>query len=104
MAFDQTDPVWLRDTVDGTFGSGVYLCRQWTGSQETLTVQFDEDVTYAQCQAKSKGRAALAFKWVPSTVAVFTQVTNSPCNSSGQDCVDRCPGFSCFCFLGKCVP
>jgi hypothetical protein len=100
VEFDQTDPAWLRNTNDRTEGTGVYLSPKGTG----LYVHFHSGITRGECLAEGASFNALALKWVPTTIAHFAQVTSSTCNSSGQACVDRCPGFACFCLHGKCAP
>jgi hypothetical protein len=97
MSQDQTDPLWLRGTSEYTNGTGVYL-------GAGFRLRFDQGITYERSRADAEATDAIAFKWVPDTLASYFQVQNSKCQTSGERCVDRCPGYSCFCLNGRCAP
>ena len=98
MAFNQTDPTWLRGNTEQTKGTGVTLVSDGT----IISVELNSDITYDECVALVKD--VIAWKWVPLTIATFDQVSSSRCGAAGQDCIDRCHGYCCFCLNGKCAP
>jgi hypothetical protein len=98
MAFDQTDPVWIRGNTEQTKGTGVKLVSNGTA----LSIELTPEITYEECAAAA--RVVIAWKWVPENVASFAQVSSSKCKTAGADCLDRCPGYCCFCLNGRCAP
>jgi hypothetical protein len=98
MAFNQTDPAWILGSTEQTKGTGVTL----VSDGAVLSVKLRPNITYEECLTLAPG--VISWKWVPVTVASFHQVASSKCDTAGQPCLDRCPGYCCFCLNGKCAP
>jgi hypothetical protein len=86
---DQTDPGWLKDSNAETLGTGVFLI---SVDNPGIRKIFVRDITYQDCVLL--GRSATEFKWVPSYVAEYAQLTQIPC---GQSCVETCTPPGCVC-------
>jgi hypothetical protein len=103
---DQTDPAWIptyrsyhreeyaREQNEGT---GVFLFED-VSSKGGLRKSFLPNISYERSQ--EHGKQAIAFKWVPQSIAPLEQLRSGGC---GMPCVDTCTEPGCLCVKGFCV-
>jgi hypothetical protein len=95
---NQTDPQWLRAAGTTKLGTGIFLIADVTRpGPDAFRKQLVRDLTYTQCL--ERGTFALAFKWIPTSVASYSSLADAAC---GEPCVDTCVEFGCVCYNGVC--
>jgi hypothetical protein len=92
---NQTRDEWItqRDVQRGT---GIFV-RQYSGGA-TRPKEFVESLSYDECIIQ--GAEALAFKWVPHSVASVSELKAMPCPR--EECVDTCVRPACVCIDKLC--
>jgi hypothetical protein len=91
-ASNQTPPEYFTYDQLGHRGTGVFLRLIEGGG---TIVSFTENLSYAECMAI--GKAYIAFKWVPKSVATYLEVQAELCELVGEECKKSCSAKGCVC-------
>lgn len=98
---NQTDPAWLLNLGPTQLGTGLFMLPDvLSDSFGAMIVQAVQDILYADCLRR--GALAVAFKWVPHTIADYQKLLIAKCHP--HICVATCvePGCMCNMYLGTC--
>ncbi|SAK82390.1 hypothetical protein AWB78_04018 [Caballeronia calidae] len=100
---NQTDPVHLANMQQGDLGTGIFLI-PWCDADDyefgAVRKVFKEKITYAECVLR--GQNAVAFKWIPQTVASAAELRQHDCHDA--PCARSCKQHGCACndLTGRC--
>ncbi len=92
MASNQTPQRYREIATTSHRGTGVFLR---TGASGETLVTLEQNLSYEVCVRQGQG--FVAFKWIPATVASFSQVAGSRCRLVGERCTDSCDADGCLC-------
>jgi hypothetical protein len=112
--YDQTDWKWLANLTANQLGTGIYLLPpvpppgrpQLPGPHSRSPFgppykMLQPNVTYDVCKQNACVVQAMVFKWVPETIASFSDIEQTQC--SAGPCTDTCVTPGCLCSPDKGV-
>jgi hypothetical protein len=113
--YDQTDWSWLANLTVNQLGTGIYLVPPGSPpGKPQLTApplfpsrfgppykRLEPGVTYDACKQNACTVQAMVFKWVPHTIASFSDIQQTQC--SAGPCTDTCVTPGCICNPDKLV-
>jgi hypothetical protein len=94
LAQDQTPKQYLRLVRMGGPGTGVFLQAVRGGG---TVVRYVSRITHAECIRQAKSFLSPAFKWIPASVASYSEVQADLCEVVGEECKKSCSAKGCIC-------
>ncbi len=116
---NQTDEIWLTTVQKTDTGTGIFVSPQnfnvafnetkfsfdldaTAYPQQSLIKILVPDVQYLRCVELGISQNVIAFKWVPESLANFSEIQASAGNCDSVLCVKRCAKYGCLCIGGEC--